>query len=140
MLCKDKSMVRVVGDSSDMYASIDLVSDKLARQLRKFKERKYNKRTREATTDSFVDEIDEAEEEEAAGEAEATLAALEVMRSKKFSMPAIDLTAISFNPIVVYGYVAALGRMDSVDAAELLEGAHGLLAFSFLIQRLIQPR
>ena len=91
VLCKDKSMVRVVGDSSDMYASIDLVSDKLARQLRKFKERKYNKRTREATTDSFVDEIDEAEEEEAAGEAEATLAALEVMRAKKFSMPAIDV-------------------------------------------------
>ena len=33
----------------------------------------------------------EVEEEDAAGEAEATLAALEVMRSKKFSMPAIDV-------------------------------------------------
>ena len=84
-------VIRATSESDNMYASVDQLTATLSRKLRKFKERKYNKRTREATTDSFVDEIDEAEEEEAAGEAEATLAALEVMRSKKFSMPAIDV-------------------------------------------------
>ena len=90
VLCKDKSMVRTTADSGDMYASIDLLSDKLARQLRKFKERRYsNRKENTRVVDSFVDDIDEVEEEDAAGEAEATLAALEVMRTKKFAMPAI---------------------------------------------------
>ena len=57
----------------------------------------------------------------------------QVFRTAKFSMPAIDLAAISFDPTVAFGYVAALGHIDSLDAAELLEGAHVLNAFSYAL-------
>ena len=54
-------------------------------------------------------------------------------RTAKFSMPAIDLAAISFDPTVAFGYIAALGHIDSLDAAELLQGARGLLVFSYAL-------
>ena len=57
----------------------------------------------------------------------------QIFRTAKVSMPAIDLAAITFDPTKVFGYVAALGHIDSLDAAELLEGARGLLAFSFVL-------
>jgi len=59
--------------------------------------------------------------------------AFQFFRTAKFSMPAIDLAAISFDPTVAFGYVAALGHIDSLDAAELLEGAHVLNAFSYAL-------
>ena len=57
----------------------------------------------------------------------------QVFRTAKFSMPAIDLAAISFDPTVAYGYIAALEHIDSLDAAELVEGAHVLNAFSYAL-------
>ena len=59
--------------------------------------------------------------------------AFQFFRTAKFSMPAIDLAAISFDPTVAFGYIAALGHIDSLDAAELLEGARGLLVFSYAL-------
>ena len=59
--------------------------------------------------------------------------AFQFFRTAKFSMPAIDLAAISFDPTVAFGYIAALGHIDSLDAAELLEGAHVLNAFNYVL-------
>ena len=59
--------------------------------------------------------------------------AFQFFRTAKFSMPAIDLAAISFDPTVAFGYIAALGHIDSLDAAELLEGARVLNAFSYAL-------
>jgi putative sigma-54 modulation protein len=38
--CQDKQVIRVSHESEDMYASIDLLADQLARKLRKYKERR----------------------------------------------------------------------------------------------------
>ena len=41
--CKDKQVIRVSSESSDMYASLDILNELLSRKLRKHKERKMDK-------------------------------------------------------------------------------------------------
>ena len=38
-LCKDKQVIKVSSESSDMYGTLDIVEEMFARQLRKHKER-----------------------------------------------------------------------------------------------------
>ena len=67
-LCKDKQVIRVTSESTDMYASLDILEDKFARQLRKHKEKSTeNKRGEghaEAATiiaDDAIGDVDEPE-------------------------------------------------------------------------------
>lgn len=43
-LCKDKQVIKVSSESSDMYGTLDIVEEMFARQLRKHKEKKLDKR------------------------------------------------------------------------------------------------
>lgn len=54
--CQDKQVIRVSHESDDMYASIDLLADQLARKLRKYKERRTQRQhARVATAEVFHD-------------------------------------------------------------------------------------
>lgn len=44
------NVIRAEESSENLYASIDLVADKIARQLRKYKERRHEKKTHAQTT------------------------------------------------------------------------------------------
>ncbi|WP_088240807.1 ribosome hibernation-promoting factor, HPF/YfiA family [Calothrix rhizosoleniae] len=48
------SVIRAEESSENLYASIDLVADKIARQLRKYKERRHNKKTNTQVTKEAV--------------------------------------------------------------------------------------
>jgi ribosomal subunit interface protein len=56
-LCTDKQVIRVSHECEDMYVSLDLLADQLARKLRKHKE-KLSQRKQESlpTSDVFVAE------------------------------------------------------------------------------------
>uniref|UniRef100_B8HK26 Ribosome hibernation promoting factor n=1 Tax=Cyanothece sp. (strain PCC 7425 / ATCC 29141) TaxID=395961 RepID=B8HK26_CYAP4 len=80
------SVIRAEESSENLYASIDLVSDKIARQLRKFKERRQDKHSRSKeepvvsvplVTDLTGDRTPELPEE--------------VVRTKYFAMPPMTL-------------------------------------------------
>ncbi len=48
------SVIRAEESSENLYASIDLVADKIARQLRKYKERRQNKKTNTQATKEVI--------------------------------------------------------------------------------------
>jgi len=56
-LCTDKAVLRVSHECEDMYASIDLLADQLARKLKKHKEKLSDRKNDNlATSDLFVEE------------------------------------------------------------------------------------
>lgn len=67
--CKDKQVIRVSSESSDMYASLDLLNDMLSRKLRKHKEKKMEKQREGGHAEAAAILADEAigddDEEEA---------------------------------------------------------------------------
>lgn len=78
------TVIRAQEDSENLYASIDLVSDKIARQLRKYKERQLDKKTHSQvkTTDSVEEKPVEGS---LIGDREPELPT-EVVRMKYFAM------------------------------------------------------
>mmetsp|Transcript_7047 Transcript_7047/g.14120 ORF Transcript_7047/g.14120 Transcript_7047/m.14120 type:complete len:174 (+) Transcript_7047:71-592(+) len=66
-LCKDKQVIRVTSESTDMYASLDILEDKFARRLRKHKEKKADKRgeghaeAAAVIADDAIGDVDEPE-------------------------------------------------------------------------------
>ncbi|QLE56763.1 ribosome hibernation-promoting factor, HPF/YfiA family [Nostoc sp. TCL26-01] len=81
------SVIRAEESSENLYASIDLVADKISRQLRKYKERRQDKKTQPVSetivpapvvADLIGDRTPELPEE--------------VVRTKYFSMPPMTLT------------------------------------------------
>lgn len=78
------TIIRAQEDSESLYASIDLVSDKIARQLRKYKERQLDKKTNsQVKTAESVEEI--PVEGSLIGDRQPELPA-EVIRMKYFAM------------------------------------------------------
>jgi ribosomal subunit interface protein len=81
-LCKDRHVVRVVMESDSMYASIDLLSEKLVRALRKYKERKMETKRGKSRAGSEVEAVsvfEEDAEDEYSAAAEFAAAASTVM-------------------------------------------------------------
>jgi len=83
------TVIRAQEHSESLYASIDLVSDKISRQLRKYKERQLGKKTHshEKTTDSIEEK---SVEDNLIGDRQVELPA-EVVRMKYFAMPPMTI-------------------------------------------------
>lgn len=81
VVCFSKgAVIRAAERSESMYSSIDLVAAKLARKLRKLKERRQDKGDRVPTNELF-------EADEPAAVDEPVLDAASVVRTKRFQMP-----------------------------------------------------
>lgn len=83
------SVIRAEESSENLYASIDLVADKIARQLRKYKERRLEQKT-QAQPKTVVVVDQEVVAEDLIGSRSPELPA-EVVRTKYFSMPPMTL-------------------------------------------------
>lgn len=77
------SVIRAEESSENLYASIDLVADKIARQLRKYKEKRYDK-THNPKTGAIVEQ--QPIVEDLIGDRTPELPT-DVVRSKYFAMP-----------------------------------------------------
>lgn len=82
------NVIRAEESSENLYASIDLVADKIARQLRKYKERRHEKKTHSQT--SIEDVIQETVVTDLIGERTPVLPE-EIVRTKYFAMPPMTL-------------------------------------------------
>lgn len=83
------TVIRAQEGSENLYASIDLVSDKIARQLRKYKEKKFGKKShvQEKTGELLPDE---SVPDNLIGDREPELPS-KVVRMKYFAMPAMTI-------------------------------------------------
>jgi putative sigma-54 modulation protein len=77
-------VIRAEESSENLYASIDLVADKIARQLRKYKERRQNKKAQAQTTNEII--TSEKIIPDLIGDRTPELPS-EVVRTKYFAMP-----------------------------------------------------
>jgi len=83
--------IRAEEASEDLYASIDLVADKISRQLRKYKERNFTKKDRTDLSKDLELELDlELLDYNLTDNRAATLPA-EVVRTKYFAMSALTI-------------------------------------------------
>lgn len=83
------AVIRAEESSENLYASIDLVADKIARQLRKYKERRLDKKTQTQVKTSDV--VEQAPvETDLIGSRTPELPS-EVVRTKYFSMPPMTI-------------------------------------------------
>ncbi|MDJ0799054.1 MAG: ribosome-associated translation inhibitor RaiA [Calothrix sp. MO_167.B12] len=83
------SVIRAEESSENLYASIDLVADKIARQLRKYKERRQNKKNQAQATKEVIPS--ENIVEDLIGNRTPELPS-EVVRTKYFAMPPMTIT------------------------------------------------
>jgi putative sigma-54 modulation protein len=85
------AVIRAEEASEHLYASIDLVADKIARQLRKYKERSFTKKDRTDVIKDISEELDlELLDYNLTDNRSATLPA-EVVRTKYFAMSALTI-------------------------------------------------
>lgn len=82
------SVIRAEESSENLYASIDLVADKISRQLRKYKERRQDKKTQAQPTNEVV--VPQPVVADLIGDRTPELPE-EVVRTKYFSMPPMTL-------------------------------------------------
>lgn len=82
------AVIRAEESSENMYASIDLVSNKISRQLRKYKERRFDKKGAVSTKDALVPDGDVTTPlvPDLIGDRQPELPK-EVVRTKYFAMP-----------------------------------------------------
>ena len=83
-------IIRAEENSENLYASIDLVADKISRQLRKYKERRKDHKTQPILTDEAI--ADPGGAGDLIGDRISQLPD-EVVRTKYFSMPPMTLSA-----------------------------------------------
>jgi len=83
------NVIRAEESSENLYASIDLVADKIARQLRKYKERRQDKKTQSLPTNEVV--VPEPVVTDLIGDRTPELPN-EIVRTKYFSMPPMNVT------------------------------------------------
>ncbi|MCJ1786626.1 ribosome hibernation-promoting factor, HPF/YfiA family [Staphylococcus warneri] len=74
----------------DLYAGVDLITNKLERQVRKYKTRVNRKHRDRGDKEVFVAEVQEAPPEEISGAEENNDNDIEIIRSKQFSLKPMD--------------------------------------------------
>lgn len=85
------TVIRAQESSANLYASIDMVADKIARQLRKYKEKQLHKKTHSHNNIKEI-ELDESESVEInLSPAKSPQLPEEVVRSKYFMMPPMSV-------------------------------------------------
>ncbi|QIA26258.1 ribosome-associated translation inhibitor RaiA [Thermaerobacter sp. PB12/4term] len=125
-------LIRAEEESDDMYASIDMVVDKLERQIRKFKTRLNRKARRlEATTGQAVTELDTAVDEPAwpEGEEEGR-----VVRTKRFAVKpmTVDEAILQMNLLGHDFFVFANATTGQVNVLyRRRDGQYGLIEPEF---------
>lgn len=81
------AVIRAEESSENMYASIDLVANKISRQLRKYKERRFDKKGAKSTKEALVNGQAETQlVEDLIGDRQPELPP-QVVRTKYFAMP-----------------------------------------------------
>jgi putative sigma-54 modulation protein len=83
--------IRAEEASEHLYASIDLVADKIARQLRKYKERNFTKKDRTDPAENLGEELDLALLDYNLTDNRAATLPAEVVRTKYFAMSALTI-------------------------------------------------
>lgn len=85
----NKNVIRAEESSENLYASIDLVADKIARQLRKYKERTQNKKAANPIEETIVETATVVDDLIGTRTPELPK---EVVRTKYFAMPPMTMT------------------------------------------------
>ena len=84
------TVIRAQESSENLYASIDMVADKIARQLRKYKEKQLHKKTHAQTNIRELELREEPVEIDLASDRTPQLPQ-EVVRTKYFAMPSMTV-------------------------------------------------
>jgi putative sigma-54 modulation protein len=85
------AVIRAEEASDRLYASIDLVADKISRQLRKYKERNFTKKERVDATEKLAEEIDLDLLDYNLTDRRAASLPPEVVRTKYFAMSSLTI-------------------------------------------------
>ena len=84
----------------DLYAGIDLITNKLERQVRKYKTRVNRKHRDRGDQDIFVAEVQESTTNNHADDIESEND-IEIIRSKQFSLKPMDSEAVSYTHLTL---------------------------------------
>jgi putative sigma-54 modulation protein len=116
------NVIRAEESSENLYASIDLVADKIARQLRKYKERRNEKKTHaEPTLEGIVPEEIVTD---LIGDRTPELPS-EVVRTKYFAMPPMTITE-ALDQLQLVGHDFYMFRNAETDEINVIyERNHG---------------
>jgi putative sigma-54 modulation protein len=120
----DGITLRAEESSGDMYASLDLVVDKLERQVRKFKTRINRKARRTGVEERRPLVMEEGEEDEAEGEEDG------VVRVKRFALKPMDVeeAILQLNLLGHDFFVFRNGTTGAVNVVyRRREGGYGLI-------------